>query len=280
MNNSLNKAQKLLRNRKISPMSRDLETSNKKASNFFRYNIEDTSIDFTPNIEFSPTHNDSSLPESLKSIKQSILINKKTPLANNTHIIELTENERKNFEYHLDSNPQYPKTLTIPVFEDKKFHITEQNRRNIKLYQIWPSKNRFLLKGRVIFGPKTDDCHYIFMLLLIFGVTIFFCILVMPYLWTDISPMLPCFIIYLFVSTIVFLFLTTYTDPGIIPKKKVFDLFGGVPSPFAENLDISEETHNNNKKIRDSFGSTKSRKRKKFCSTCEIYRPSRASHCK
>ena len=132
MNNSLNKAQKLLRNSKSSMLSRDLEIPIKKTPNFFRYNIEDTSIDFSPNIEFSPTHNDSSLPESLKSIK-SISMNKKSPL----NMVELTENGlAKHSEYHPESVHQYNKNLVIPVFEEKTFNITEQNRRNIELYQI------------------------------------------------------------------------------------------------------------------------------------------------
>ena len=288
MNNSINKVKKGTRNSKLSPMSRESDGNAKKDKNnqFFPYLIEeDTSIDFTRNIEFSPTHEDSSLPKSLKffSAHKLNLNSKKNSNDNNDNIME------KNFSYQLELRKEFSynkgsKNFTIPVFEKKSFILTEQNKKNVKLFQVWPSYNRFLFKGRLIFGPKGDDCHFIFVLFLIFGVSLAFSVLVIPYLWTDISPMLPCFIIYLFVSTITFLLLTTFTDPGIIPKKKIFDLFGGVPSPFTENLDSSEENHSKDKKKyhldKESLGSSRLKKRKKFCHTCEIYRPSRASHCK
>jgi hypothetical protein len=283
MNISLNKAQKVSRN-KLSPLSHESEASSKRNNPFFPYSIEDTSIDFTRNIEFSPTHDDSSsLPNSLQSVKSMSAHNPKKNI-NDLHETCL----EKNSNYQLEIRKEYSynkgqKVLTIPVFEKKSFILTEQNKKNVKLHQIWPSNNRFLFQGRIIFGPKSDCCHYIFVLILIFGVSIVFCVLVIPYLWTDISPILPCFIIYLFISTITFLILTTFTDPGIIPKKKVFDLFGGVPSPFMENLDNSDEAQSRDKKYRfdkDTLGSGRTKKRKKYCHTCEIYRPSRASHCK
>ena len=282
MNSSLNKGPKGSRHNRLSPQSRESERSAVRQSHpFFPRAIEDTSIDFTRNIEFSPTHDDSSnLPGSLKSVKLGSM--------------KMRDNElqeiclENNLSCQLDIRKQYSynkgsRTLTIPIFEAKTFSLTEQNKKSVQLYQIWPSYNRFLFNGRIIFGPRTDCCHYTFVLFLIFGVTIVFCVLVIPYLWTDISPILPCFIIYLFISTIIFLLLTTFTDPGIIPKKKVFDLFGGVPSPFTENLDNSDEAQSRDKKYRfdkDSLGSGRTKKRKKYCHTCEIYRPSRASHCK
>ena len=281
MNASLNKGPKGSRHNRLSPQSRESEGSVRRTLPFFPRPMEDTSIDFTRNIEFSPTHDDSSsLPGSLQSVKL---------VATNMRDHELHEIcLEKGPSYQLELRKEYlynkgNKTITIPVFEKKVFLLTEQNKKRVHLYQVWPSHNRFLFKGRVLFGPQSDCCHYVFVLFLIFGVTIVFCVIVIPYLWTDISPILPCFIIYLFISTIIFLLLTTFTDPGIIPKKKVFDLFGGVPSPFLENLDNSDEAQSRDKKYRfdkDNLGSGRTKKRKKYCHTCEIYRPSRASHCK
>lgn len=246
MNNSLNKVQKVSRNLKLSPMSRDTDLSFKR-NHFFPYAIEDTSIDFTHNIELSPSHTDSSLPNSLKSIKV-FATSKGFIKSKNLELIS-PNNFEKNFKNDIKNDYYYnkgSKNFTISLFEKKNFVMTEKNRKNLKLYQVWPSNNRFLFKGRMIFGPKSDNCHYLFVLFLIFGITIAFCILVIPYLWTDISPILPCFIIYLFITTIVFLLLTTFTDPGIIPKKKVFDLFGGVPSCFMENAENSDVSQSRN----------------------------------
>ena len=282
MNNSINKALKGSRNYKSTHMSKETEGSLKKEKNnqFFPYLIEDTSIDFTRNIEFSPTNNES-LPNASKSMKSLSAQKLNLTSRKSNEINDCFEKNHPSYQMDIRKEYSYNKcsrSFNIPIFEGKNFLLTEQNRKNLKLYQVWPSHNRFLFKGKVIFGPKCDNCHYIFMLLLIFGVSAIFSILVIPYLWSDISPLLPCFIIYLFVSTITFLLLTTFTDPGIIPKKKVFDLFGGVPASFSENLDISEERKYHLEK--DSIGSGRMKKKKKFCHTCEIYRPSRASHCK
>lgn len=269
---------------KLSPITRESEGNSKRTSRFFPYVIEDTSIDFTRNIEFSPTNdNSSSLPSSFQSVKIGQTQNNNLELQNGCL--------NKNMSYQLELRKEYAynrgvKSITIPVFENKSFLLTEQNRKKVRLFEIWPSNNRFLFNGRVIYGPKSDCCHYVFVLFLIFGISLVFCVLVIPYLWTDISPILPCFIIYLFLSTIIFLLLTTFTDPGIIPKRKVFDLYGGIPSPFIECNESSDEDQSRDRNKyrfeKDSLGSSgrTSRKRKKYCQTCEIFRPSRASHCK
>mmetsp|Transcript_10451 Transcript_10451/g.10435 ORF Transcript_10451/g.10435 Transcript_10451/m.10435 type:complete len:206 (+) Transcript_10451:303-920(+) len=52
--------------------------------------------------------------------------------------------------------------------------------------------------------------------------------------------------------------LTALTDPGIIPRKHIFELTGTIPEVF----------------------STEGSEKRRFCKTCQIYRPERCSHCK
>lgn len=50
-----------------------------------------------------------------------------------------------------------------------------------------------------------------------------FFILIAPYLWKEIHPIYPIIIIMLFLCTVVFLLLTSCSDPGIIPKKMLIE---------------------------------------------------------
>ena len=91
----------------------------------------------------------------------------------------------------------------------------------IAIYKVWPGKNRFYCWGSIITGPADDCCINSCTWISICGITIPYIILITPKLWVDISPALSIPTYVLFISTILFLFLTQCSDPGIIPRKEM-----------------------------------------------------------
>lgn len=241
--------------KKYSPESRSKSDQQVNHKAYFPKKIEDSSIDFTINLEFSVNMNESNISQlsspKIESSCREMLPTKLTGV-------------RPDFFDGINSN-NYSLSTTHNNSSGSKRLIINQNIKNIRLYNIWPGNNRFFLSGRLMSGPKSDNCHYLFVIFLIVGISIVFFVLVMPYLWDNVSPILPCFIIYLFASTLTFLFFTTFTDPGIIPSKKILELTMGV---VPENFRADEKRNRRSGKAR-----------RKYCRTCEIYRPGRASHC-
>eukprot|EP00397_Hematodinium_sp_SG-2012_P039602 GEMP01043263.1.p1 GENE.GEMP01043263.1~~GEMP01043263.1.p1 ORF type:complete len:438 (+),score=81.57 GEMP01043263.1:85-1398(+) len=68
-------------------------------------------------------------------------------------------------------------------------------------------------------------------------------------------------VLILHLVAVVFLFLTTFTDPGILPRRPALDEYRESPPAF---LDIVLQGHH---------------VRIKWCRTCHVYRPPRSTHC-
>lgn len=75
---------------------------------------------------------------------------------------------------------------------------------------------------------------------MIFGITIAYIIIVVPYVSKKISPALPIITFILLINSIVFLLITTFTEPGIIPRKCVFELYGNIPEEYTETIEIDD----------------------------------------
>ncbi|KAI3926898.1 hypothetical protein MKX01_032813 [Papaver californicum] len=150
-----------------------------------------------------------------------------------------------------------------------------------RLYQVWQGSNRFLCGGRMIFGP---DAGSLFLtILLIGGPAITFCIQCMSKIEEhDRILGYPVFIVgaTITILDLVFLFLTSGRDPGIVPRN--------LQPPESEDS-FHMNTHSmewvngrspqlrlpRTKDIRINSHSIKV----KYCDTCLLYRPPRASHC-
>ncbi|CAL9069462.1 probable protein S-acyltransferase 4 isoform X1 [Musa acuminata AAA Group] len=167
-----------------------------------------------------------------------------------------------------------------------------QQSKPLRLYQAWKGNNRFFCGGRFIFGP--DVSSLFLSTFLIAGPSITFCcqiiIKILKYEKLDMSehvvhhPILglPVLIVTLVItiSDLMFLFMTSSRDPGIVPRNtrppEVDEGFS-VTTPSVEWIS-GRTPHLRIPRTKDVIVNGFSVK-VKYCDTCMLYRPPRASHC-
>ncbi|CAM8877361.1 hypothetical protein QQ045_019872 [Rhodiola kirilowii] len=152
-----------------------------------------------------------------------------------------------------------------------------------RLYQVWRGSNKFFCGGRLIFGP--DVASLFLSTFLIAGPSLAFCIKVYWRIHHDalyFSNWYPILIIgvVLALLDLMFLYLTSGGDPGIVPRNLT-------PPETDELLDantpsmewVSGRTpHLRLPRTKDVVVNGHIVK-VKYCDTCMLYRPLRASHC-
>lgn len=164
--------------------------------------------------------------------------------------------------------------------------MAEEKKKPKRLYQIWKGSNRFLCGGRLIFGP--DVASLFFSILLVVGPAVSFCIKVYTIInhnkehgkyigyWYGVlivAVALTCL-------DIMFLFMTSSRDPGIVLRN------ASPPDPdetYEMNTPSMEWINGRTPHLRlprtkDVIVNGHSVK-VKYCDTCMLYRPPRASHC-
>ncbi|KAI3446532.1 hypothetical protein Pfo_003197 [Paulownia fortunei] len=155
-----------------------------------------------------------------------------------------------------------------------------------KLYQVWRGSNRFLFGGRLIFGP--DVASLFLSAFLIAGPALAFCIKILFIIRHRMRenktavPWYPVLIVAIVLTMldIFFLFLTSSRDPGIIPrntKPPESDETFEINTPSMEWVN-GRTPHLKLPRTKDVLVNGHSVK-VKFCDTCFLYRPPRASHC-
>ncbi|XP_010517579.1 PREDICTED: probable protein S-acyltransferase 2 [Camelina sativa] len=155
-----------------------------------------------------------------------------------------------------------------------------QDRKPKRIYQLWPGNNKFYCGGRLVFGP--DASSLLLTTVMIGGPALTFCIR-MAFMIGKRYPLFHSLVLLgallLTVLDFTFLFLTSSRDPGIIPRNK--------EAPEAEGFDMITQS---SEWVNNKLGNTKIPRTKdilvngytvkvKFCDTCFLYRPPRASHC-
>ncbi|CAI0374657.1 unnamed protein product [Linum tenue] len=156
------------------------------------------------------------------------------------------------------------------------------NLNTFRLYQLWKGNNKFLCGGRLVFGP--DAASLFLTSFLIGGPAITFCIKMLLMMATDPAFSYPIlvggWVLLVMIQDFAFLFLTSSRDPGIIPRNSH-------PPEMDESMDMTSTSMEwvNNRlsnfklpRTKDVFVNGYSVK-VKFCDTCLLYRPPRASHC-
>ncbi|MQM20139.1 hypothetical protein Taro_053154 [Colocasia esculenta] len=147
-----------------------------------------------------------------------------------------------------------------------------------RIYQVWKGSNKFLLQGRLVFGP---DARSLFLtIFLIVAPVSIFCVFVARKLMDDFPHHWGISIMVVAIAFTVYdlalLLLTSARDPGIIPRNE--------HPPEPEDYDGSDEVGGGQvpqlclPRMKDVIvnGITV---RIKYCDTCMLYRPPRCSHC-
>ena len=157
----------------------------------------------------------------------------------------------------LSTNSNQSESLSTEIKNKEKIKVNgnsnyiNNNSKNI-------GKN-FVLFGKYIFGPKNN----LWLLLLIMGSIAISWSLWIYFLGNFYSKYVYLYVAFYFLSTEYYMFLSYITEPGIIPKNH--------PSFLTESE--KKEEKNNKIIIPRIFTERK-------CSTCNIFRPPRASHCR
>eukprot|EP01116_Phalansterium_solitarium_P006812 TRINITY_DN19205_c0_g1_i1.p1 TRINITY_DN19205_c0_g1~~TRINITY_DN19205_c0_g1_i1.p1 ORF type:complete len:330 (-),score=58.46 TRINITY_DN19205_c0_g1_i1:467-1456(-) len=134
-------------------------------------------------------------------------------------------------------------------------------------HQVWPSENRFHCGGRGISGP--DRKQFWFSVFLLWAPEIAFLGSVIPdllqrYPW---APAVLAVNVYLFLLCAISMMIAAFKDPGIIPR-------GPKPSIDEDPMVFARTYPETKEVVVDGV-----RLIVKFCNTCRIYRPPRATHC-
>lgn len=152
-----------------------------------------------------------------------------------------------------------------------------------RLYQVWKGSNRFFCGGRLIFGP--DVASLFLSTFLIAGPAIAFCIRMYIKIKHENTNAGRCYSILILGALLsaldlLFLFFTSGRDPGILPRNSK-------PPESDEALDVTTPSmewvngrtpHLKLPRTKDVIVNGHTVK-VKYCDTCLLYRPPRASHC-
>mmetsp|Transcript_43490 Transcript_43490/g.114735 ORF Transcript_43490/g.114735 Transcript_43490/m.114735 type:complete len:426 (-) Transcript_43490:171-1448(-) len=157
------------------------------------------------------------------------------------------------------------------------------------LYKVWPSRNKFFCRGFLMTGGETE-----------LGITpnwsvpnlcVWTCILapcslyfiwVFPYLWRQGVYAMPAATLAVFLMATGFLLATCCSDPGIIPRREVVlatnssERLGEV---LGYDLLASDSVPLDGKNGGRNLPIELTSRGYRWCRTCRIIRPPRASHC-
>ncbi|KAI9031733.1 DHHC palmitoyltransferase-domain-containing protein [Phycomyces nitens] len=158
----------------------------------------------------------------------------------------------------------------------REVHLQVMQTTGFKNYQIFPGNSVFFCGGRLM----TSKAFWAFSIamVILFGPSILFGIFICPWYWRNMTPAIPIIFAYAFVLAVASMIKTSWTDPGVIPRNldkmpplagSEGESLGSSPNPIQLMLPPVK-----NVLVKDTQVELK------YCETCLIYRPPRASHCR
>jgi len=146
-----------------------------------------------------------------------------------------------------------------------------------RLSTVWPGKNSFFCGGLLLIGPVADYCPLItgWLGLLLAGLVYFGC--VAPYLWLHVSKAWVTVGIVLWVSDVYLYARACFSDPGIIPRRRIADALAKADPEWwrRQRQALTEARARGDNYQRRSLPAEDT----KNCTTCDCERPLLSGHC-
>ncbi|CAO2628635.1 Palmitoyltransferase ZDHHC14 [Lemmus lemmus] len=142
-------------------------------------------------------------------------------------------------------------------------------------WEVFPGRNKFFCNGRIMMARQTG-VFYLTLILILVTSGLFFAF-DCPYLAVNITPAIPVVGGILFFFVMGTLLRTSFSDPGVLPRatpdeaadlERQIDIANGTSSGGYRPPPRTKEVIINGQTVK-----------LKYCFTCKIFRPPRASHC-
>jgi len=161
--------------------------------------------------------------------------------------------------------------------------------QRVPLYSLWPGRNKFFCNGMLMTGGETEvgitaNCSAP-------NLCVWVCILapssvyftwVFPHLIKQGSYAMPFATLIVFLMASGFLLATCCSDPGIIPRREVVlasDIAAQLEATLGYDMLISENVPRDGQGGATYMPQDLTRQGYRWCRTCRVVRPPRASHC-
>ncbi|XP_031620565.1 probable palmitoyltransferase ZDHHC14 [Contarinia nasturtii] len=149
------------------------------------------------------------------------------------------------------------------------------NTRTTRKWEVFSGRNKFYCDGYLMSAPNTGIFYLT--VFLISGTSALFFVYDCPYLTTNITSAIPIVGAILYVFTMSSLLRTTFTDPGVIPRA-LQDEAAYIEKQIEVPNSLNSPTYRPPPRTKEILVKGQTVKLK-YCFTCKIFRPPRASHC-
>lgn len=149
------------------------------------------------------------------------------------------------------------------------------NTRVTRKWELFAGRNRFYCDGLLMSAPHTGVFYLT--CFLITGTSALFFAFDCPFLATKITPAIPIVGAILYFFTMSSLLRTTFSDPGVIPRAS-HDEAAYIEKQIEVPNSLNSPTYRPPPRTKEVLVKGQTVKLK-YCFTCKIFRPPRASHC-